>query len=73
MPALATARKGGLVTGQEQLEFVAELADLNPEYAVGSVVMDLLQVGGVVARGWVGWAGSGAAAALDRASADHMV
>ncbi|KAI8469209.1 MAG: cell morphogenesis central region-domain-containing protein [Monoraphidium minutum] len=42
-PSLATARKGGLVAPQEQLEFVAELADLNPEYALGAVVLDMLQ------------------------------
>lgn len=44
-PALTTARKGGVVPPQEQLEFVAELADLNPEYAVGVVILDMLQVG----------------------------
>jgi hypothetical protein len=43
-PALATARKGGLVLAQEQLEFVIELADLNPEFALGAVILDMLQV-----------------------------
>jgi hypothetical protein len=43
-PALATARKGGLVSAQEQLDFLAELADLSPEYAVGSVILEMLQV-----------------------------
>jgi hypothetical protein len=50
-PALVTARKGGLVSAQEQLDFVAELADLSPDYAVGSVIMEMLQVR------WLGGAG----------------
>jgi hypothetical protein len=53
-PALATARKGGLVSAQEQLDFVAELADLSPDYAVGSVVTEMLQVGGGAGGGFGG-------------------
>eukprot|EP00878_Enallax_costatus_P025090 GHUV01026811.1.p1 GENE.GHUV01026811.1~~GHUV01026811.1.p1 ORF type:complete len:320 (+),score=100.11 GHUV01026811.1:486-1445(+) len=42
-PGLSAARKGGIST-QEQQDFIADVADLNPEYCVGSIVSDLLQM-----------------------------
>eukprot|EP00879_Flechtneria_rotunda_P032456 GHRR01035664.1.p1 GENE.GHRR01035664.1~~GHRR01035664.1.p1 ORF type:complete len:213 (+),score=74.94 GHRR01035664.1:20-658(+) len=40
-PVLASARKGG-IPAQEQQEFVSNVADLHPDYCIGSIVPDLL-------------------------------
>ncbi|WIA40102.1 hypothetical protein OEZ86_013510 [Tetradesmus obliquus] len=40
-PVLANARKGGISLAEQQ-DFVSDVADLSPEYCVGSILQDLL-------------------------------
>eukprot|EP00775_Hariotina_reticulata_P013221 gene13221-13351_t len=41
-PLLTSARKGGIPQAEQQ-DFVSDVADLSPEYCVGSIIPDLLQ------------------------------